>query len=106
MLILAVAFTRAGRSGWAFAATGLAAIGFVATVFTGLYPRVLVSSPTSPTASRSRTRPPAHYALQGDHDRRGDLTPLILLYQGWTYHVLRARISGEPVAGYGSATED
>ena len=34
------------------------------------------------------------------------LMPLILLYQGWTYYVLRARIGGEPVAGYGSATKD
>src|SRR5437763_8953036 len=34
-----------GRAAWAFAATGLGAIG-VATIFTGLYPRVLVSDPS------------------------------------------------------------
>src|SRR3954470_17358503 len=37
VLILAAVLTRARRSGWAFAATGLAAVGFVATIFTGLY---------------------------------------------------------------------
>jgi cytochrome bd ubiquinol oxidase subunit II len=24
------------------------------------------------------------------------LTPVVLLYQGWTYHVFRARLGGEP----------
>jgi cytochrome d ubiquinol oxidase subunit II len=25
--------------------------------------------------------------------------PVVLLYQGWTYHVFRARLGGEPPAG-------
>jgi cytochrome bd ubiquinol oxidase subunit II len=25
------------------------------------------------------------------------LTPIVLLYQGWTYYVFRARVSGEEV---------
>ena len=24
--------------------------------------------------------------------------PIVLLYQGWTYHVFRARLGGEPAA--------
>ena len=26
------------------------------------------------------------------------VTPLVLLYQGWTYYVFRARVTGEEVA--------
>ena len=44
--VLALVLTRTGREGWAFAATGLGAIGLIATIFTGLYPRVLVSDPS------------------------------------------------------------
>jgi len=106
VLVAALTFTRAGRPGRAFAATGLAAIGFVATVFTGLYPRVLVSSPDFANSLTIENAVTGHYALQVITVTAAILTPLILLYQGWTYYVLRARISGEPVAGYGSATED
>ncbi len=45
VLVLALVLTRTDRDGWAFAATGLGVIGFIATIFTGLYPRVLVSDP-------------------------------------------------------------
>jgi cytochrome d ubiquinol oxidase subunit II len=29
--------------------------------------------------------------------------PLVLLYQGWTYHVFRARVTGEELAGAAEA---
>ena len=57
-LLLAALLMRAAPQGWAFAATGAGAVGFVATIFTGLYPRVLVSHPSSTTASRSPTPRP------------------------------------------------
>jgi cytochrome d ubiquinol oxidase subunit II len=106
VLVAALAFTRAGRAGRAFAATGLAAIGFVATIFTGLYPRVLVSSPDFANSLTITNAVTGHYALQVITVTAAIFTPLILLYQGWTYYVLRARIGGESVAGYGSATKE
>jgi len=107
VLILALVFTRTGNGGWAFATTGLAAIGFIATIFTGLYPRVLVSSPTfanSLTISNSAT---GHYALQVISVAAAICTPLILVYQGWTYYVFRTRLGGDhATAAYGSLGDE
>ncbi len=96
-LLLAALFTRAHRSGWAFAATGLGAIGFVATIFTGLYPRVLVSDPTFANSLTISNAATGHYALQVITIVAAIFVPLILLYQGWTYHVFRKRLGGHEV---------
>jgi cytochrome bd ubiquinol oxidase subunit II len=95
-LILAAVFTRARREGWAFAATGLGAIGFVATIFTGLYPRVLVSDPTFANSLTISNAAAGHYALQVITVVAAIFTPLVLLYQSWTYYVFRRRLGGEP----------
>ena len=94
-LLAAALLTRTRRSGWAFTATALGAIGFVATIFTGLYPRVLVSHPRSPTASPSTTRPLGTTRSQVITIVAAIFTPLVLLYQGWTYHVFRKRLGGQ-----------
>ena len=94
VLVLAVILTRTGRGGWAFAATGLAAIGFVATIFTGLYPRVLVSDPVFANSLTISNAAAGNYALQVITVVAAIFTPIILLYQGWTYHVFRRRLGG------------
>jgi cytochrome d ubiquinol oxidase subunit II len=99
VLIAAVVLTRARRSGWAFAATGLAAVGFVATIFTGLYPRVLVSSPDFANSLTLSNAAAGHYALQVITIVAAIFTPLVLLYQSWTYYVFRRRLGGEPPPG-------
>jgi cytochrome d ubiquinol oxidase subunit II len=71
---------------------GLAAIGFVATVFTGLYPRVLVSDPSFANSLTTANAASGHYALQVITVVALIFTPLVLLYQGWTYHVFRKRL--------------
>ena len=85
---------RTGHEGWAFAMTGVAAIGIVATLFTGLYPRVLVSDPTFANSLTVTGAATEHYALNVITVVGAVLLPVILLYQGWTYHVLRARLAG------------
>jgi cytochrome bd ubiquinol oxidase subunit II len=96
-LVLAVALTYVRRSGWAFAATALAVIGFVATIFTGLYPRVLVSDPTFANSLTIANAASGDYALKVITIVAAIFTPLVLLYQGWTYHVFRVRLRGEQV---------
>jgi cytochrome d ubiquinol oxidase subunit II len=91
-----LAFTR--RSGLAFAATALSAVGFVATIFTGLYPRVLVSHPTFANSLTISNAASAHYALEVITVVAAIFVPLLLLYQSWTYYVFRRRLGGEPVA--------
>ena len=97
-LVGAVLFTRTGSSGRAFAATGLGAIGFVATIFTGLYPRVLVSSPDFANSLTISNAAAGHYALVVITVVAAIFTPLVLLYQGWSYYVFRKRLAGEPIA--------
>jgi cytochrome d ubiquinol oxidase subunit II len=74
--------------------TALGALGIVATVFTGLYPRVMVSHPdfaNSLTISNAAT---GHYGLKVITVVALIFTPIVLLYQGWTYYVFRQRLGG------------
>ena len=40
----------------------------------------------------------SHYALQVMTVVALIFVPLVLIYQGWTYYVFRARLGGEPIA--------
>jgi cytochrome d ubiquinol oxidase subunit II len=93
----AVILSHARKEGWAFALTGLGAIGVVATIFTGLYPRVLVSNPTFANSLTISNAAAGHYALKVITIVAVIFVPVILLYQSWTYYVFRKRIGGEPV---------
>ena len=73
---------------------GAAAIATVATLFTGLYPRELVSDPTFANSLTVTGAATEHYALTVITVVGAVLLPIVLLYQGWTYHVLRARLAG------------
>jgi cytochrome bd ubiquinol oxidase subunit II len=93
-LVLAVVLVRTRREIWAFTMTGLAAISVIVTIFSGLFPRVMVSSTdfgNSLTVSNSASQ---HYTLQVMTVVALIFVPLVLLYQGWTYHVFRARVGG------------
>jgi cytochrome d ubiquinol oxidase subunit II len=97
-LALAVVLVRMRRHGWAFGMTALGIISAVATLFTGLYPRVMVSSPNFANSLTVASTASAHYTLEVLTVVALILTPLVLLYQGWTYYVFRARITGGDVA--------
>jgi cytochrome d ubiquinol oxidase subunit II len=92
-LLVAVAATRMRREGWAFAATALAAVGFVATIFTGLYPRVIVSDPVFANSLTIANAAAGEYPLQVITVVAAIFTPLVLLYQAWTYRVFRKRLT-------------
>jgi cytochrome bd ubiquinol oxidase subunit II len=106
-LALAVRFANVRRDGWAFAMTGLGAVGIVATIFTGLYPRVLVSHPAFANSLTISNAASGHYALQVMTVAAAIFTPIVVAYQGWTYHVFRKRLGGPqarspgPMAGVG-----
>ncbi|MGZ4278157.1 MAG: cytochrome d ubiquinol oxidase subunit II [Solirubrobacteraceae bacterium] len=95
-LVAAVVFVARERSGAAFAATGLATVLWVATIFTTLYPRVLVSHPSFSNSLTISGAAAAHYALSVITVVAAIFVPVVLLYQGWTYHVFRRRLGGEP----------
>jgi cytochrome d ubiquinol oxidase subunit II len=94
---LAMLFVFGRRSGWAFVMTALATVLWVATVFTSLYPRVMVSSPNFGNSLTVSGASSAHYTLVLMTVIAAIFVPLVLLYQGWTYHVFRARVGGDDV---------
>ena len=97
LLIAALGLTHTRRNGWAFTATALGAVGIVATIFTGLYPRVLVSNPTFANSLTISNAASGHYALKIITVVAAIFVPLLLLYQSWTYYVFRKRLGGQQV---------
>jgi cytochrome d ubiquinol oxidase subunit II len=96
-IALALLFVFGRRSGWAFVMTAFATVLWVATVFTSLYPRVMVSSPDFGNSLTVDGASSAHYTLVLLTVVAAIFVPLMLLYQGWTYHVFRARVGGDEV---------
>jgi cytochrome bd ubiquinol oxidase subunit II len=94
---LALLFVFGRRSGWAFVMTAFATVLWVATVFTSLYPRVMVSSPDFGNSLTVDGASSAHYTLVLMTVVAAIFVPLVLVYQGWTYHVFRARVAGDEV---------
>jgi cytochrome d ubiquinol oxidase subunit II len=92
---LAVVLAFAGRNGWTFAMTGAGTVLLVATLFTGLYPRVMVSQPDFANSLTVAGAASSHYALTVMTVVAVVLAPVVLLYQAWTYHVFRGRIEAE-----------
>jgi cytochrome bd ubiquinol oxidase subunit II len=98
-LVLALLLVRRGRGTAAFGSTTVAIAGATATLFMSLYPRVIVSSTNfadSLTVSGSAS---AHYSLEVMTVVACILLPVVLLYQGWTYYVFRARVTGGAASG-------
>ncbi len=93
-MCLAVVFLLRGRTGRAFSMTGVAAIAVVATLFTSLYPRVMVSDPDFGNSLTVDGAASSHYALQVMSVVALIFVPLVLVYQGWTYYVFRQRVGG------------
>jgi cytochrome bd ubiquinol oxidase subunit II len=96
-LALAALLAFASRNGLAFTMTALGSVAAVATLFTGLYPRVMVSSPDFGNSLTVANAASAHYTLAVLSVVALIVLPVVLIYQGWTYHVFRARLTGDEV---------
>jgi cytochrome bd ubiquinol oxidase subunit II len=96
-LALAVLLVYAGRSGLAFTMTALGTIAAIATLFTGLYPRVMVSSTEFGNSLDVPGAASEHYTLAVMTVVVLIVLPIILVYQSWSYYVFRARVTGEEV---------
>lgn len=96
-LVGALGCTRAGREGWAFALSGVTIAATVAMFFLTLFPNVMPSSlddAWSLTVTNASSSP---YTLKIMTWCAGVATPLVLLYQGWTYWVFRKRIGTQHI---------
>ena len=94
-LALAIVFAFRRRSGLAFVMTASGTVLSVITLFTSLYPRVMVSSPDFGNSLTVSNAASAHYSLVVMSVVALTVTPVVLLYQGWTYRVFRHRLGGD-----------
>jgi cytochrome bd ubiquinol oxidase subunit II len=103
VLLGAVAASWRGREGWAFIGTGVTLALAVAALFATLYPDVMPSS-TDPAFSLNTTNASStHYTLVVMTWVAAVLTPVVVLYQSWTYWVFRRRISARHIPAISAA---
>ncbi|MFF0746825.1 cytochrome d ubiquinol oxidase subunit II [Streptomyces sp. NPDC004111] len=97
-LVAAIALIAAGREGWSFALSGVTIAAAVAMLFLTLFPNVMPSSLNEAwnlTVTNASSSP---YTLKIMTWCAGIATPVVLLYQGWTYWVFRKRIGTQHIA--------
>ncbi|MFI0238488.1 cytochrome d ubiquinol oxidase subunit II [Streptomyces sp. NPDC016845] len=97
-LVGAVFAIKAGREGWSFALSGITIAAAFATLFLTLFPNVMPSSldpAWSLTVTNASSSP---YTLKIMTWLAAIATPLVLLYQSWTYWVFRKRIGTKHIA--------
>ncbi|MFE3068980.1 cytochrome d ubiquinol oxidase subunit II [Streptomyces sp. NPDC059247] len=97
-LVGAIVAIKAGREGWSFALSGVTIAAAVAMLFLALFPDVMPSSLNpewSLTVTNASSSP---YTLKIMTWCAGIATPLVLLYQSWTYWVFRKRIGTQHIA--------
>jgi cytochrome d ubiquinol oxidase subunit II len=92
-LVGAIVANRLRREGWAFIGTALTIVLAVSALFVALFPDVMPSS-IDPAYSLTTTNAASTpYTLTIMTIVAVVFTPLVLIYQGWTYWVFRRRVS-------------
>jgi cytochrome d ubiquinol oxidase subunit II len=82
------------REGWAFVATAATIMLAVVTLFGDLWPNVMPSSTSSAFNLTVHNASSSPYTLGVMTWVALLATPVVLIYQGWTYWVFRKRITG------------
>ncbi len=85
------------REGWAFIFSAATIATFVATLFYALYPRVMPSSLGAQFDLTIRNASATENTLTVMSWVAVVMTPLVLIYQGWTYWVFRKRVSASQI---------
>ena len=84
------------REGWAFTFSAIAIVAAVVLIFGSMYPDVMPA--TDPANSLTVTNASStHYTLVIMTWVAVILTPVVLLYQGWTYWVFRKRLTASSI---------
>ncbi len=108
-ILAAVAFVgalganRLRREGWAFIGTAVTIVLAVAALFVGLFPRVMPSSirPLYDLTVHNASSTP--YTLKVMTVVAVIFTPIVLIYQGWTYYVFRRRLGVGNIPAYAAS---
>lgn len=91
-LVVASVLLRAERVASAFAATGVAILLTVSSLFMGLYPRVMVSSLNPEWSLTVYNAASGPYTLTIMSYIALVMVPIVLLYQAWSYWIFRKRL--------------
>ena len=92
-LLAGVAAAGAAREGWAFLGTFVTIVLAVAGLFVALFPDVMPTSLADGTSLTTTNAAATAYTLKIMTGVAVVFTPIVLVYQGWTYWVFRKRIS-------------
>ena len=92
-LLGGVAAAGSAREGWAFLGTFLTIALAVAGLFAALFPDVMPTSLADGTSLTTTNAAATAYTLKIMTGVAVVFTPIVLVYQGWTYWVFRKRIS-------------
>ncbi|WP_405599794.1 cytochrome d ubiquinol oxidase subunit II [Streptomyces sp. NBC_01410] len=96
-LVGAIVAIKAGREGWSFALSGVTITAAVAMLFLTLFPNVMPSTLNEEWSLTVTNASSSPYTLKIMTWCAGIATPLVLLYQGWTYWVFRKRIGTQHI---------
>ncbi|MBV8998844.1 MAG: cytochrome d ubiquinol oxidase subunit II, partial [Solirubrobacterales bacterium] len=100
-VIFATALASSDNDGWAFVASGIAIAAAIGQIFIALFPNVMVSSTNHAYNLTVNNAAAGHYGLIVMTVVAVLFFPIVLLYQGWSFHVFRRRVSAPPTSsGY------
>ncbi|GAA5048780.1 cytochrome d ubiquinol oxidase subunit II [Streptomyces similanensis] len=97
-LVAALVANQLGREGWSFGLSGVTIVAAVAMLFLSLFPNVMPSTLDASWSLTVTNASSSPYTLKIMTWCAGIATPLVLLYQGWTYWVFRKRIGTQHLA--------
>ena len=86
-------FHRLGKEGWAFISGGLVIILATVMVFSGLFPRLMISTLDPANNLTIYNAASSPYTLRIMTIVAAIFVPIVLAYQGWTYWIFRKRLS-------------
>ena len=92
-VVAALWLVVAGSWGWSFVATALTIAFMVLSIFTDMYPNLMVSSLDAANNLTVSNASSAPYSLKVMTIIAVIFLPAVLAYQAWTYHVLRRRLT-------------
>ena len=108
LAVIAVAFAArlasTDHDGWAFTASAVAIAATIGSIFIDLYPHLMISTTNTAYDLSVSNSASGHYALTVMTIVAVIFFPLVAIYQGWSFHVFRARVKAPPAPGDAPAT--
>ena len=95
-VIFAARLASTDHDGWAFTASAVAIAATVGSIFIDLYPNVMISSTNAAYNLTVNNSASGHYALKVMTIVTVIFFPIVLIYQGWSFHVFRGRVKAPP----------